>query len=77
VLLEGGPTLAAAFVRDGLVDRVVWYLAPKLLGAGAAAVGDLGVPSIGSALALRVTRVTRVGQDVRVEATMEPAARGG
>lgn len=73
VLLEGGPTLAAAFVRAGLVDRLVWYLAPKLLGAGPGAVGDLGVPSIGSARALRITRITRVGQDVRVDATMGPA----
>ena len=37
VLLEGGPTLAGAFVRAGLVDRVVAYLAPVLLGAGVAA----------------------------------------
>ena len=37
VLLEGGPTLAAAFLRAGLVDEVVVYLAPKLLGAGPAA----------------------------------------
>lgn len=72
VLLEGGPTLAAAFVRDGLVDRVVWYLAPLLLGSGPAAVGDLGVPSIGAARRLRITGITRVGQDVRVDATMEP-----
>ena len=34
VLLEGGPTLAAAFLRDGLVDELVVHLAPKLLGAG-------------------------------------------
>ncbi|NAZ83340.1 bifunctional diaminohydroxyphosphoribosylaminopyrimidine deaminase/5-amino-6-(5-phosphoribosylamino)uracil reductase RibD, partial [Kineococcus sp. R8] len=43
VLLEGGPTVAAAFWRAGLVDEVVCYLAPALLGAGAPAVGDLGV----------------------------------
>src|SRR5262249_9654773 len=34
VLLEGGPTLAGAFLREGLVDEVVGYIAPKLLGAG-------------------------------------------
>ena len=34
VLLEGGPTLAAAFLRAGLVDRVVGYVAPALLGDG-------------------------------------------
>lgn len=72
VLLEGGPTLAAAFVRAGLVDRIAWYLAPKLLGSGPHAVGDLHVPSISAAIPLRITGITRVGQDVRVDATMEP-----
>ncbi len=34
VLLEGGPTLAAALRRDGLVDRLALFVAPLLLGAG-------------------------------------------
>lgn len=72
VLLEGGPTLAASILRAGLVDRVVWYLAPLLLGSGAPAVGDLGIPGIGSAMGLRITGIRRVGQDVRVDGTMAP-----
>lgn len=70
VLLEGGPTLASAFVRAGLVDRVIWYLAGKLLGAGATAVADLAVPGIDAAVRLQITSVTRIGRDVRVDATM-------
>lgn len=72
VLLEGGPTLAAAFLRVGLVDRVIWYLAPKILGSGVPAVGDLGIPGIESARRLEVTGITRVGQDVRVDGRMSP-----
>ena len=37
LLVEGGPTVASAFVRAGLVDRVVAYLAPMLFGAGPSA----------------------------------------
>jgi diaminohydroxyphosphoribosylaminopyrimidine deaminase/5-amino-6-(5-phosphoribosylamino)uracil reductase len=74
VLLEGGPTLAASFVRAGLVDRVIWYVAPKLLGSGAPAVGHLGVPRIDRALGLRITGMSRVGQDVRLDGTMVAAA---
>jgi diaminohydroxyphosphoribosylaminopyrimidine deaminase / 5-amino-6-(5-phosphoribosylamino)uracil reductase len=70
VLLEGGPTLAAAFLRAGLVDRVVWFLAPKVLGSGASAVGDLGIPAIDSAMLLELTGITRVGHDVRVDGRM-------
>ena len=58
VFLEGGPTLAAAFLRAGLVDEVVAYVAPVLLGSGLAAVGDLGIPTIAEALRLPVTDVT-------------------
>ena len=61
VLLEGGPTLAAAFLGAGLVDEVVAYVAPMLLGAGLSAVGDLGIGAIGDALHLDVREVATVG----------------
>lgn len=66
VWLEGGPTLAAAFWRAGLVDSVVAYLAPALLGAGRCAVGDLGIASIDGAARLLLDDVTRIGDDVRL-----------
>jgi diaminohydroxyphosphoribosylaminopyrimidine deaminase/5-amino-6-(5-phosphoribosylamino)uracil reductase len=66
VLLEGGPTLAAAFLAEGLVDEAVVHLAPTLLGAGAPMVGDLGIPTISAALHLQVVAVTRMGGDVEV-----------
>jgi diaminohydroxyphosphoribosylaminopyrimidine deaminase/5-amino-6-(5-phosphoribosylamino)uracil reductase len=68
VLLEGGPTLAAAFWRAGLVDELVYYLAPALLGAGPSAVGDLGITTITDLARLEVTDVRRVGPDLRVTA---------
>lgn len=70
VLLEGGPTLAAAFLRAGYVDRIVGYLAPALLGAGPSLVGDLGITGITQARRLVVDEVTRVGTDVRVTAAV-------
>ena len=73
VFLEGGPTLAAAFLTAGYVDEVVAYLAPKLLGSGRSAVGDLGIESITGALDLVVTDVTVLGHDVRI--TGRPARR--
>jgi diaminohydroxyphosphoribosylaminopyrimidine deaminase / 5-amino-6-(5-phosphoribosylamino)uracil reductase len=70
VLLEGGATLAWSFVRERLVDRVVLYLAPKLVG-GAQAPGVLmgeGFAPIGGAAPLRIVSVERIGEDLRVEA---------
>ncbi|MGY1715747.1 bifunctional diaminohydroxyphosphoribosylaminopyrimidine deaminase/5-amino-6-(5-phosphoribosylamino)uracil reductase RibD [Geodermatophilus sp. SYSU D01106] len=66
VLLEGGPTLAAAFLREGLVDEVLVHLAPKLLGAGPSLVGDLGISTIGAALSLELREVTPLGGDVQI-----------
>ena len=68
VLLEGGATLAAAFVRAGLVDAVRWYVAPALLGAGPPALADAGMSTITEALRLTVTDVVRIGADVRIDA---------
>lgn len=74
VLLEGGPRLAGAFVRAGLVDRVVWYVAPALLGAGPAALADAGITTVSEALRLSVQDVVRVGPDVRIDATVDREA---
>jgi diaminohydroxyphosphoribosylaminopyrimidine deaminase/5-amino-6-(5-phosphoribosylamino)uracil reductase len=68
VLLEGGPTLAGAYLREGLVDEVVGYVAPKLLGAGPAALAAAGVGTLGEAIDLELVDVRRVGPDVRITA---------
>jgi diaminohydroxyphosphoribosylaminopyrimidine deaminase/5-amino-6-(5-phosphoribosylamino)uracil reductase len=74
LLLEGGPTLAAAFLREGLVDEAVLHLAPKMLGAGAPLVGDLGISAISGALSFSVADVTRRGPDVEIR--LRPDGRG-
>ena len=61
VFLEGGATLAAAFLAADLVDEVVTYVAPMLLGAGRTAVADLGITTIAEALHLPVDRRHRAG----------------
>ncbi len=66
VLLEGGPRLAGAFLAAGLVDRVVAYLAPALLGAGPAALTDAGVATIAGTHRLEPIDVTTLGPDIRL-----------
>ncbi|MFD6984650.1 bifunctional diaminohydroxyphosphoribosylaminopyrimidine deaminase/5-amino-6-(5-phosphoribosylamino)uracil reductase RibD [Streptomyces sp. NPDC059956] len=73
VLLEGGPTLAGAFVAAGAVDKVVGYLAPVLLGAGPLALADAGIGTLADALRLRITETVRIGTDIRVTAVPAPA----
>lgn len=70
VLLEGGPTLAFSAVEEGIVDKVVVYLAPKLIGGAEAptVLGGRGFVPIAKAVRLRVRSFDRVGDDLRVEA---------
>jgi len=68
VWLEGGPTVAAAFLGAGLVDEVYAYIAPALLGSGPAAVGGLGIETIADMTRLRTVDVRRIGDDVRIHA---------
>lgn len=74
VFLEGGPTLAGAFLTAGLVDEVVAYVAPVLLGGGVHAVEGLGIATITEALRLEVRDVATIGagteRDVRL--TLRP-----
>lgn len=74
VFLEGGPTLAAAFLSAGLVDEIVVYLAPMLLGAGRNAVADLGIGTLADAVHLEVSDVTVLpsadGEDANVRLTL-------
>lgn len=77
VWLEGGPTVAAAFLGAGLVDEVIAYLAPALLGAGAPVLGDLGIRNIGQALRLVPREVTTIGPDIRIRATIAAPGREG
>ena len=68
LLLEGGPTLAGAFVEAHLVDEVVAYLAPTLLGAGPVALRDAGITTLTDAVHLDIDSVARLGRDVKVVA---------
>jgi diaminohydroxyphosphoribosylaminopyrimidine deaminase/5-amino-6-(5-phosphoribosylamino)uracil reductase len=70
VLIEGGPTLAWEAVARDVVDEVVFYFAPVLVGGeGAPSVlmGE-GMPSIGEARAISIREVERIGPDLKVVA---------
>lgn len=49
LFVEGGAQTAASFLREGLVDRLLLYRAPLLIGAGKAALGDIGLETLASA----------------------------
>ncbi|SRX81816.1 bifunctional diaminohydroxyphosphoribosylaminopyrimidine deaminase/5-amino-6-(5-phosphoribosylamino)uracil reductase RibD [Mycolicibacterium parafortuitum] len=64
VFLEGGPTLAGAFLRAGAVDRILAYVAPILLGGPVTVIDDVGVTNISQAHRWRFDGMQPVGPDV-------------
>ena len=66
VLLEGGPRLAAAFLDAGLIDEVLVYLAPTLLGAGRSALDGGAVGTLADAHGAVLRQVEQIGPDVRL-----------
>ncbi len=71
VLVEGGPTIASSFVERGLVDRLVLYLAPKLIGGDAPGLFNDGVKTLADAWRLRIEAVRRIGEDIRIDARFQ------
>jgi diaminohydroxyphosphoribosylaminopyrimidine deaminase/5-amino-6-(5-phosphoribosylamino)uracil reductase len=74
VYVEGGPTLASAFVAAGLVDEYAIYLAPSLLGGAKLALGDIGVETIADRRKLRILDVERLGVDLYLRAVPVPTS---
>jgi diaminohydroxyphosphoribosylaminopyrimidine deaminase / 5-amino-6-(5-phosphoribosylamino)uracil reductase len=63
LLLEGGPTLATAFVRAGLVDKLLLFVAPRLSGTGPRFLGKLEAP-----VALHPVDTEPIGEDLLMSA---------
>jgi len=65
LLIEGGGTLAASFIRQGLVDEIAWFVAPILIGGdGLPALGGLGLQKLADATRWRPVATERIGDDV-------------
>lgn len=67
VMVEGGARLITSLLRLRLVDRLAVCVAPKVLGAGIEAVGDLGICDLGHAVTLSEMQVTSYGADVVID----------
>jgi 5-amino-6-(5-phosphoribosylamino)uracil reductase/diaminohydroxyphosphoribosylaminopyrimidine deaminase/5-amino-6-(5-phosphoribosylamino)uracil reductase len=71
VMVEGGATLITGFFRAGLVDRLAVCIAPKILGDGIEAIGDLGVRDLAQSLTLADTAVEPYGVDLILSGRVE------
>ncbi len=69
--VEAGATFASALIKANLVDELIVYLAPKLMGSdGRGLIGALGLTEMEQAIDLDITDVRMVGVDIRISATI-------
>jgi diaminohydroxyphosphoribosylaminopyrimidine deaminase/5-amino-6-(5-phosphoribosylamino)uracil reductase len=70
LLIEGGSTLAWSAIRDGVVDRLVLYLAPKLVGGDSSPgiLGGKGFETLADAASVEIRSIDRLGSDIKVVA---------
>jgi len=68
VLIEGGSKAAASALKSGLVDKVVFFYAPKILGGDSVSMIDgLGIKSVKNAIQVTGVKITRLGEELMVE----------
>ena len=68
ILVETGATLAGSFLRRGLLDEIIMYMAPKLLGSNARPLFDLPLETMSASLSLKIKDIRAVGRDWRITA---------
>lgn len=69
VLVEAGATLSGSFLRRGLLDEIIVYMAPKLLGSNARPIFELPLETMSASLALKIKDIRAVGRDWRISAS--------
>ncbi len=66
ILVEGGGELVGSLIDDGLVDEVMFFISPKIIGGGCSSIKGKGAPNIAKALDLRELQIKRSGEDIFV-----------
>ncbi|MEO6909040.1 MAG: bifunctional diaminohydroxyphosphoribosylaminopyrimidine deaminase/5-amino-6-(5-phosphoribosylamino)uracil reductase RibD [Abditibacteriaceae bacterium] len=74
VLVEGGAHLSGVFLREQLVDKVVCFVAPMIIGEGISLTADLEVNSLSEALRLQDVQTAIFGEDVEISGYLDPWA---
>ena len=73
ILLEGGSTVNESAISSGIVNKLILYVAPKIIGGERSKtfVGGIGIPSLDQAYPLRIESMERVGEDMKITAYLK------
>jgi diaminohydroxyphosphoribosylaminopyrimidine deaminase / 5-amino-6-(5-phosphoribosylamino)uracil reductase len=71
VLVEGGKAIITSLLKARSVDRLVVIIAPKIIGRGTEAIGDLGISEVGKALTLSSVKIRKLDDDIIFDARLK------
>jgi len=71
ILVEGGSRIITSFMKERLVDKLIAITAPKIMGQGVEAVGNLDILRVDNSIRLDIVKISRKGVDIIIEATLE------
>ncbi len=66
IMIEGGSELNSSAIREGVVDKMLIFTAPKLIGNGLGAIGSLGIKKIKKAIELKNPTCKKIGRDMLI-----------
>ena len=67
IMIEGGAELNAEAIRSKIVDKILFFIAPGLIGNGLGAIGDLGIRKVDRSVKLKHLVSKKVGKDILIE----------
>lgn len=71
ILIEGGSEVAASALKNGIVDKIIFFYAPKIIGAdGISMIGPLGISKVSEALTLGNIKLKKIGEEFVVEGNL-------
>jgi len=72
ILIEGGATINASVLEDNLVDKVHWFIAPKIIGGSGAPgpIGGKGIAEVNNAKVFEDVHIELIGEDILISAYM-------
>lgn len=71
ILLEGGGSLNASMLREKLVDKFYFFIAPKIIGSdGISAIGSMGIEKLDEAIDIKDVEVTKIATDILIKGRM-------
>ncbi len=78
LLIEGGSKVAAQALKSGIVDKIVFFYAPRIIGAdGLSMIGDLGISCVKDSLGIDRMKVKRFNGELMIEGYIDHARKSG